>query len=90
MVLLDTVHVRGMAGWRHAFGDTEPSSTHTLRGSTTAFTVTGAPTTEDAVVAEFGIEAGLTDNAFLGVAYKGRYSDADAAHGFNAGLRVTF
>ena len=90
MVLLDTIHVRGMAGWRHAFGDTEPSSTHTLRGSTTAFTVTGAPTTEDAVVAEFGIEADLTDNAFLGVAYKGRYSDADAAHGFNAGLRVTF
>ena len=89
MVLLDTVHVRGMAGWRHAFGDTEPSSTHTLSGSS-PFTVTGAPIAEDALVAEFGIEAGLTDNAFLGVAYKDRYSDADAAHGFNAGLRVTF
>ena len=90
MMLLDTVHVRGMAGWRHAFGDTEPSSTATLRGSTTAFTVTGAPTAEDALVAEFGIEAGLSDNAFLGVAYKGRYGDGAAAHGFNAGLRVTF
>ena len=89
MVLLDTVHVRGMAGWRHAFGDTEPSSTATL-SSSSAFTVTGAPTAEDALVAEFGIEAGLSDNAFLGVAYKGRYSDGAAAHGFNAGLRVTF
>ena len=55
MVLLDTVHERGMAGWRHAFGDADPSSTHTLSGSS-PFTVTGAPTTEDAVVTEFGIE----------------------------------
>ena len=89
MVLLDTVHVRGMAGWRHAFGDTDPSSTHTLSGSP-AFTVTGAPTTEDALIAEFGIEASLSDNAFLGVAYKGQYGDGAAAHGVNAGLRVTF
>ena len=87
--LNDTVHVRGMAGWRHAFGDTDPSSTHTLSGSS-AFTVTGAPTAEDAVVIEFGIEASLSDNAFLGVAYKGQYGDGAAAHGFNAGLRVTF
>ena len=89
MVLLDTVHVRGMAGWRHAFGDTDPSSTHTLSGSS-PFTVTGAPTAEDAVVTEFGIEASLLDNAFLGVAYKGQYGDGAAAHGFNVGLRVTF
>ena len=89
MVLLDTVHVRGMAGWRHAFGGTDPSSTHTLSGSP-AFTVTGAPTTEDAVIAEFGIEASLSDNAFLGVAYKGQYGDGAADHGVNAGLRVMF
>ncbi len=90
MMLLDTVHVRGMAGWRHAFGDTEPSSTATLRGSTTAFTVTGAPIAEDALVAELGIEAGLSDNAFLGLAFKGRYGGGGADHGVNAALRVTF
>ncbi len=90
MALLDTIHVRGMAGWRHAFGDTEPSSTATLRNSTTAFTVTGAPIAEDALVTEIGIEAGLLDNVFLGVAYKGRYSDGVTVHGFNASLRATF
>ena len=89
VALSDRFHVRGMASWRHAFGDTDPSSTHTLSGSS-AFTVTGAPTAEDAVVTEFGIEASLSDNAFLGVAYKGQYGDGAAAHGFNAGLRVTF
>ena len=85
----DMIHLRGMAGWRHGFGDTDPSSTFTMSGST-ALTVTGAPTAEDALVAELGIEAELSANAFLGVAYKGRYGDGAAAHGFNAGLRVTF
>ncbi len=85
----DMIHLRGMAGWRHAFGDTDPSSTHTLSGSP-AFTVTGAPIAEDALDIELGIEVRLSDTAVLGVAYKGRYGDADAAHGFNAGLKVTF
>ncbi len=85
----DMVHARGMAGWRHGFGDTDPSSTFTMSDSP-AFTVTGAPTAEDALVAELGIEAGLSDTAFLGVAYKGRYGGGTAAHGFNAGLKVRF
>ena len=85
----DMVHARGMAGWRHAFGDTDPSSTFTMSDSP-AFTVTGAPTAEDALVAELGIEAGLSDTTVLGVAYKGRYGGGTAAHGFNAGLKVRF
>ena len=85
----DMIHLRGMAGWRHAFGDADPSSTHTLPGSP-AFTVTGAPIAEDALDIELGIEVGLSDTTVLGLAYKGRYGDADAAHGFNAGLKVTF
>ena len=85
----DRFHVRGMAGWRHAFGDTDPSSTHTLSGSP-AFTVTGAPIAEDALDIELGIEVDLSDTAVLGVAYKVRYSDGAAIDGFNAGLRVMF
>ena len=85
----DIIHLRGMAGWRHAFGDADPSSTHTLSGSP-AFTVTGAPIAEDALDIELGIEVGLSDTTVLGLAYKGRYGDGAADHGFNAGLRVTF
>ncbi len=85
----DMVHARGMAGWRHGFSDTDPSSTFTMSDSP-AFTVTGAPTAEDALVAELGIEAGLSDTTVLGVAYKGRYGGGTAAHGFNAGLKVRF
>ena len=85
----DMIHLRGMAGWRHAFGDTDPSSTHTLSGSP-AFTVAGAPIAEDALDIELGIEASLSDNAVLGAAYRVRYSDGAADQGFNAGLRVMF
>ena len=85
----DTIHFRGMAGWRHAFGDTDPSSTFTMSGSP-AFTVTGAPIAQDALDIELGIEAGLSDNAVLGLAYKGRYGGGGANHGVNAGLRVRF
>ena len=84
----DTVRIRSMVGWRHAFGDTDPSSTHSMAGS--PFTVTGAPTAEDALDIELGIEAELSDTAVLGVAYKGRYGGGGGDHGFNAGLRVTF
>ena len=89
MALLDTVRVRGMAGWRHAFGDTDPSSTVVMQGSADPFTATGAPTAEDALVAELGIEAGLSDSAVLGVAYKGRFGGG-ADHGVNAGITVKF
>ena len=89
MELEDTVRARVMVGWRHAFGDTDPSSTFTLSNSS-AFTVAGAPTAQDAMVAEFGLEASLSDNSVLGVAYQGQYGDGVTAHGFNAGLRVTF
>ncbi|MCP5037355.1 MAG: autotransporter domain-containing protein [Rhodobacteraceae bacterium] len=87
--LRNNIHTSGMLGWRHAFGDTDPSSTFTLSGSS-PFTVTGAPIAQDALVSELGLEAGLSDNAFLGIAYNGQYGDGTTAHGFNARFRAKF
>ena len=89
MEVQDTVQARGMVGWRHAFGDTDPSSTGTLANSDTGTTL-GAPTAEDAVVTEFGLEVGLSAHAVIGLAYQGQYGDGVTVHGFNAGLRLTF
>ena len=89
MELKAMIQARGLVGWRHAFGDTDPSSTHMLSDSD-PFTALGAPTAENAVVTEFGLEASLWDHAVLGVAYNGRYGDGVTVHGFNAGLKVTF
>ncbi len=90
MELQDTVQARGLVGWRHAFGDTDPSSTGTLRDSSTAITALGAPTAQDAVVTELGLEVGLSAHAVIGVAYQGQYGDGVTVHGFNAGLKLTF
>lgn len=89
MQVMNTVRTRGMIGWRHAFGDTDPTSVFTLAGSN-PFTITGAPIAQDALVTELGLEAQLSDNAFLGASYNGQYGDGTTTHGFNAGFRARF
>ena len=89
MHLTDPIHMRTMLGWRHAFGDTGPTSVFTLAGSN-PFTVTGAPIAENAFVTELGLEAGLSDNAFLGASYNGQFGDGTQFHGFNADILVRF
>lgn len=89
MQVMNTIRTRGMIGWRHAFGDTDPTSVFTLAGSN-PFTVTGAPIARDAFVTELGLEAELSDNAFLGASYNGQYGDGTTAHGFNAEFRARF
>ena len=89
MEVKDMVQARGLVGWRHAFGDTDPSSTGTLANSD-PFTTLGAPTAQDAVVTELGLEVGLSAHAVFGVAYQGQYGDGVTVHGFNAGLKLTF
>ena len=88
MALDDAVRVRALAGWRHAFGDTAPSSAHSMAGGA-PFAVAGAPVAQDALDIELGIEAGLTDTATFGAACTGRYAGGgDAGHGVTAELRV--
>ena len=89
MELQDKVHARAMAGWQHAFGDTEPSSTFKMADSP-QFSIMGAPVAQDTLVAELGIEAGISDNVVLGVDYKGRYGDGNTVHGLNAGIKMKF
>lgn len=83
------VRASGMAGWRHAFGDITPLSTHAFRGSD-VFSIAGAPIAENAAVLEAGLDLNLTDTATLGVAYQGQFGDRVEYNGFNAKLQVRF
>jgi outer membrane autotransporter protein len=85
----DMVTLRGMAGWRHAFGDVDPASTFTIAGSA-PFSVTGAPIAEDAAVVEAGIDFKASDNVTIGASYEGQYGDGAIANGFNARLLAEF
>jgi outer membrane autotransporter protein len=80
---------RGMVGWRRAFGDTSPLSTHTFAGSD-GFSISGVPIAKDAALLEAGLDIRVTDTATLGFAYQGQFGDGVQHNGFNAKLQVRF
>ncbi len=87
--LAHKVRAHGMVGWRHAFGDIDPSATFTIGGGA-PFTVLGAPIAQDAAVLETGIDFNASDNVIVGASYEGQYGDGATAHGFNARMQVRF
>jgi outer membrane autotransporter protein len=64
--------VRGLLGWRRAFGDVEPRALLAFAGGSAAFTVSGVPVDRDAMVAEAGLDWQASEAISLGVAYGGQ------------------
>ncbi|SCZ00449.1 outer membrane autotransporter barrel domain-containing protein [Microvirga guangxiensis] len=62
-----TVH--GMVGWRHAFGNVNPSALFAFSGGASAFSAAGIPIDRDAFVAEAGLDWQIGQNMTLGVPY---------------------
>lgn len=87
--LASNVRVRGMAGWRHAFGDVDPSSVFTIAGSS-PFTILGAPIAQDAAMLETRIDFEASDTVTISAFYEGQYGDGATAHGFNGRLLAAF
>jgi outer membrane autotransporter protein len=84
-----TATVRTMLGWRHAFSDVTPQSTHAF-ASGADFAIAGAPIAEDAAAIEIGLDFGLTDSASFGLAYEGQIAEDAQEHGLNADLTIRF
>ncbi len=68
--------LRGMLGWRHAYGDVNPEATMSFDGSQ-PFTVAGNPLARDAAVMEVGVDLAMSKNATLGLAYSGQFGDGN-------------
>jgi outer membrane autotransporter protein len=79
----------GMLGWRHAFGDTTPESTHAFAGSD-SFLIAGVPIAPDAAVIEAGLDLNLAPGATIGVAYAGQLAADARDHAIKASLDVAF
>lgn len=79
---------RGMAGWRHAFGDTTPLSNLTIQGQ--SYTVSGVPIASDALVAEAGFDMNVSPSVTLGAAYTGQISANGQDHGGKATATIKF
>jgi outer membrane autotransporter protein len=80
---------RGMAGWRHAFGDVTPSSTVSFAGSD-AFTVSGVPIARDAGVVEAGLDFAVHGNVTAGLTYGGQFSSRETDHSIRGNFAITF
>ncbi|MCR6670126.1 MAG: autotransporter domain-containing protein [Devosia ginsengisoli] len=81
--------LRGMVGWKHAFGEVTPDSTHAF-ASGDAFTIAGAPIAKDAAVIEAGLDLNFTPEATFGLSYSGQIAGSAQDHGFKANLTVKF
>ncbi len=81
--------VRGMVGWRHAFGDTTPTSLHAFSAGD-VFTIAGAPIAQNAAVIEAGPDFQLSPDATFGLLYSGQIANDAQDHGFKANLNIRF
>jgi outer membrane autotransporter protein len=83
------VTLRGMAGWRHAFGDVTPSSQLAFAGMDD-FGISGLPISRNAALLEFGLDMSLAPATTFGLSYQGEIASDVQDHGFRADLTVRF
>lgn len=81
--------LRGMLGWRHAFGDTTPTATQAFLAGD-AFTIAGVPIARNSAVIEAGLDLELTPDATFGLSYIGQFASGAQENGFTANLAVRF
>ncbi|MGJ7525134.1 autotransporter domain-containing protein [Variovorax sp. GB1P17] len=81
--------LRGMLGWRHAFGDVTPTAALAFMGGN-AFTVTGVPVAKNAAVVEAGLDFAIKQDLTLGVSYNGQFGSGVKDHGLKANLLWKF
>lgn len=82
--------LKGMLGWRHAFGDTVPLARHAFGPSATAFTITGVPIDEDSLLAEISLDFPMSENVRFNVGYKGQFGNKATDNSALGGISVSF
>lgn len=81
--------VRGMLGWRHAYGDVTPKLNQAFSGGD-SFTIAGVAVARDAVVVEAGLDFAISRAARLGVGYQGQLAADARDHAVKAALNIRF
>lgn len=82
--------VRGMAGWRHAFGDVTPLATHAFAAGGNAFTVAGVPIARDAFALDSGFDVNVSANATLGLFYGGQFGSGTTDQSIRGNFNMRF
>ncbi|MBX3530970.1 MAG: autotransporter domain-containing protein [Rhizobiaceae bacterium] len=89
--LSDASHLtlRGMVGWRHAFGNLLPADSVAFVGAA-PFSVTGLPISQDAAIVELGMDFKVTKATTLGISYRGQFGAGAMSNGVNGLFSVRF
>ncbi|MBF9234138.1 autotransporter outer membrane beta-barrel domain-containing protein [Microvirga alba] len=82
--------LRGLLGWRHAFGDVKPSALMAFASGASAFTVLGTPIDRDALVAEAGLDWQVSKDIVLGVSYSGQIGSRAQDHALKGNFTWRF
>ena len=77
------------AGWRHAFGDVNPTSQLAFDAGN-AFTVAGAPLARNAALLEAGLDAKIGVNTTVGLSYAGQFGSGNQDHSATLAWRWAF
>ncbi|UXN63233.1 autotransporter domain-containing protein [Phyllobacterium sp. A18/5-2] len=81
--------MRGMIGWRHAYGDITPLSRLAFTGMN-AFEISGLPIARDAALLEVGFDVDLASATTFSLYYQGQVASEVQDHGVRADLTVRF
>ncbi|QND52384.1 autotransporter domain-containing protein [Phyllobacterium sp. 628] len=79
----------GMAGWRHAFGDTAPTANLAFAGGS-AFSIDGLPIAQDTALVEAGFDVNIGKATNLGISYNGQFSSNAHDNAVKADLTLKF
>jgi outer membrane autotransporter protein len=82
--------LRGMLGWRRAYGDVDPTALLAFAGGASSFAVAGTPIDRDALVAEAGLDWQATRDMSLGIAYSGQVGSRAQEHSVKGSLTWRF
>ncbi|WP_233234945.1 autotransporter domain-containing protein [Bordetella sp. LUAb4] len=77
------------AGWRHSYGDLDPTTTMAFDGSQ-AFSVAGAPIARDAAVLTLGADLAITRSTTVGVNYGGQFGGGNRQNSGAVNVRWRF
>nr|WP_075723346.1 MULTISPECIES: autotransporter domain-containing protein [Pseudomonas] len=84
------LRAKGMLGWRHAFGDLDPSDNVQFISGSSPFQVDGLPVADDTAVLEAGLELAISSSVKLGLAYTGQFASDVTDSGVSSQLIVEF
>ncbi|WP_167671096.1 autotransporter domain-containing protein [Microvirga terricola] len=82
--------LRGLVGWRLAYGDTSPAALMAFNGGASSFVVTGVPVDRNAFVAEAGLDWQATKDIGLGVSYQGQVGSRAQDHALKGNFTWKF